>query len=121
MATSSETRWQQFVQEVAAEGYVWTIEKSGEFVTSKNRFNTHCFPWWSSRERALSQLKNVSAYKGYIQSGYTWDVFLAEWAPYLKQSKLLLGINYQGKENVGFDLPVDEVVYAVNHAKLSLI
>ncbi len=28
--TTNETRWKQFVEEVASEGLVWTIEKNGE-------------------------------------------------------------------------------------------
>jgi len=110
---SNETRWNEFVEEVAMEGYVWTIEKNGEFLTSKNRHYTDCFPWWSSRSRVIRQLKNVSAYDGYIQAGYTWDVFLEEWVPILKQTNCLIGVNYAGKQNVGFDLPISDVIEAV--------
>lgn len=121
MRTSNETRWEQFVEEVAKDGYVWTVEKDGEFVTSSNRYGTRCFPWWSSRQRVLNQIKNVPAYKGYTQSGYEWEVFVNEWVPSLRQAECLLGINYQGKNNIGFDLPIDEVVNTVNGAKLKPI
>jgi hypothetical protein len=30
--TTNEMRWEQFAEEVAAEGIVWTIEKEGEYV-----------------------------------------------------------------------------------------
>ncbi|MFL1456378.1 DUF2750 domain-containing protein [Marinobacter sp. GN3S48] len=116
--TTSETRWETFVEEVAADGMVWTIEKNGEYVTSDNRFGTKCFPWWSSRERVLKQLKQVPAYKGYQQIGFEWHVFLNEWVPGLKQAGCLLGINYAKPENIGFDLPIQEVINAVEQAKI---
>ncbi|WP_417217721.1 DUF2750 domain-containing protein [Alcanivorax sp.] len=117
MATN-EARWEKFVEEVAADGIVWTIEKNGEYVTSNNRFGTKCFPWWSSRERVLKQLKQVPAYKGYQKIGFEWRVFLNEWVPSLKQANCLLGINYAKPENVGFDLPIQEVIYAIEQAKI---
>ena len=116
--TTNETRWEQFVEEVATEGIVWTIEKNGEYVTSNNRYGTKSFPWWSSRERVLKQLKQVPAYKGYKQIGFEWPVFLNEWVPSLKQTNCLLGINYAKTENVGFDLPIQEVINAVEQAKI---
>ena len=116
--TTSETRWETFVEEVAADGMVWIIEKNGEYVTSDNRFGTKCFPWWSSRERVLKQLKQVPAYKGYQQIGFEWHVFLNEWVPILKQAGCLLGINYAKPENIGFDLSIQEVINAVEQAKI---
>ncbi|MDG9672045.1 DUF2750 domain-containing protein [Hahella sp. CR1] len=120
MATSNETRWELFVQEVAEHGLVWTIEKDGQFVTSNNRHGTKCFPWWSSRERVIAQINQVPAYTGYIQSGYEWRTFLDEWVPSLRQAKCLLGVNYSGKTNVGLDLPIDEVINAVKMARSNL-
>lgn len=121
MGSSNETRWEEFVDEVARDGYVWTLEKDGEFVTSKIRHGAKSFPWWSSRQRVLSQIRNVPAYSGYIQSGYKWQVFLNEWVPSLRQAKCLLGINYSGSSNIGFDLPIDEVINAVTRAKSNSI
>lgn len=115
--TTNEKRWEEFVEEVAKGGVVWTIEKDGEYVTSNNRFGTKCFPWWSSRGRVLKQLSQVSAYNGYQQAGFEWSVFINEWVPILMQAKCLLGINYSKPENVGFDLPIDEVVSAVQQAQ----
>lgn len=113
MNTSNETRWEEFVQEVSEHDLIWTIEKDGEFVTHTTRYGTKTFPWWSSRDRVLNQLSVVKHYKGYIQSGYEWGVFMKEWVPSLRQSKCLIGINYSGANNVGLDLPVDEVVNAI--------
>lgn len=117
MASSNEARWEKFVEEVAEGGLIWTIEKGGEYVTSKNRYGSDCFPWWSSRERVIKQLENVPAYHGYIQSGFEWETFLNEWVPSLKKAKCLLGVNYSGKGNVGFDLPIEEVIQAIKLAK----
>ena len=117
--TTNETRWEIFVEEVASSDLIWTIEKNGEFVTSPNRNGTKCFPWWSSRERVLKQIKDVPAYKGYVQSGYEWSTFLREWVPSLKEARCLLGINYAGEENTGFDLPIDEVINAITQTKSS--
>ena len=117
MATN-ETRWKRFVEEVATDDVVWTVEKNGEYVTSYNRFGTKCFPWWSSRARVLTQIAQVPAYKGYQQIGFDWHVFLNEWVPRLEQAGCLLGINYAKPENIGFDLPIREVINAVNQAKI---
>jgi hypothetical protein len=114
---SNETRWKRFISEVTENGFFWTIEKNGEYCISPNRNGTACFPWWSSRDRVLSQLKNVSAYRGYTQIGFTAEQFLQEWVPSLKSAKCLLGINYAGKKNIGFDLPIDEVVNAIRAAE----
>ena len=116
--SSNETRWGEFVEEVTKDGIVWTIEKDGEYVTSNNRFGTKCFPWWSSRERVLKQLSQVPAYKGYRQAGFEWSVFINEWVPSLQKTNCLLGINYSKPENVGFDLPIQEVINAVQQAKI---
>ena len=117
--TTNETRWEIFVEEVANNDLIWTIEKNGEFVTSPNRHGTKCFPWWSSRERVLKQIENVPAYSGYRQSGYEWATFINEWVPSLREASCLLGINYAKASNVGFDLPIDEVITAVEQAKAS--
>lgn len=116
--TSNETRWEQFVEEVANEGKIWTIEKSGDYVTSTNRFGTKCFPWWSSRARVLKQIETVPAYSGFQQIGFEWHVFLEEWVPHLRSAKCLLGINYAKPENVGFDLSIQEVIDAVSKARV---
>ena len=116
--SGNEKRWEQFVDEVATDGLIWTIQKSGEYVTSSNRYGTKCFPWWSSRKRVLKQIEIVPAYKGYQQIGFEWNDFLLEWISHLKQEKCLLGVNYAKKENIGFDLPIDEVVNAVSRARV---
>jgi len=116
MIVSNEKRWEQFVLEVKKDGFVWTIEKDGEYVTSNTRHGTKAFPWWSSRNRVLKQLKQVPVYAGYQQAGFEWSVFLNEWVPSLSSANCLLGINYAGIENVGFDLPIQEVINAVRIA-----
>lgn len=116
--SSNEARWEKFVEEVVTGGHVWTLQINGEYVTSKNRHGTNCFPWWSSRDRVLKQIKQVPAYSGGIQAGFEWSVFVNEWAPSLKQSKCLLGINYDKPENIGFDLSIQEVINAVEHSKI---
>ncbi|MCL6417865.1 DUF2750 domain-containing protein [Aestuariirhabdus sp. Z084] len=116
--SSNETRWEEFVDEISRDGIIWTLEKSGEYVTSDNRYGTKCFPWWSSRERVLKQISQVPAYKGYQQIGFEWSTFLNEWVPSLRQAKCLLGINYAKPENIGFDLPISEVVNAIQQAKI---
>jgi len=116
--SSNETRWEVFVEEIVRDGIIWTIEKDGEYITSNNRFGTKCFPWWSSRERVLKQIAQVPAYKGYRQSGFEWKVFLNEWVPSLRQAGCLIGINYAKPENVGFDLPIQEVINAVEQSKI---
>ena len=116
--SSNETRWEKFIDEVVKDGYVWTLQINGEYVTSKNRHGTNCFPWWSSRDRVIKQIKQVPAYSGGIQAGFEWNVFVNEWAPSLKQAKCLLGINYDKPENIGFDLPIQEVINAVEQSKI---
>lgn len=111
---SNEKRWELFVKEVAEAGLIWTLEKDGQYVTSPNRYGSKCFPWWSSRERVLKQISVVPAYSGYRQAGFEWSVFINEWVPSLRNSQCLLGINYEGKNNLGFDLPIAEVIQAIS-------
>ncbi|UJF25157.1 DUF2750 domain-containing protein [Suttonella sp. R2A3] len=114
--TTSETRWKAFVKEVARDKIIWTIEKNGLYVTSNNRYGTKCFPWWSSKRRVARQIKQVPAYAGYRPIGFEWSVFINEWVPDLRQAKCLIGVNYARVENVGFDLPMIEVINAVEQA-----
>ena len=109
----SETAWKQFISEVVKYGYVWSIEKSGEFARHKNRYGRYSFPIWSSREKTIRQITNVSAYNGYTQIGYELKVFVDEWVPILNESKCMLAINCRGVNNVGFDLEIEEVISAI--------
>jgi len=109
----NEKRWEIFVDEVIKEGVVWTLHKDEIYATSNNRYGTKCFPLWSSKDRVLKQIKSVPAYEGYSPIGFYWEDFLEDWISHLKQNKCLLGVNYGRKENIGFDLPIDEVVSAI--------
>ncbi len=116
MAESNESRWHRFVKEVAEHGIVWAVEKDGGYVTSKTRHGTNAFPWWSLKSRALRQIQVVPAYREFQPIGFEWSVFVQEWLPSLRASRCLIGVNYSGPNNVGFDLPIEEVSNAVNRA-----
>ena len=108
--SSNTIKWGTFLGEILKSNIIWTIQKEGEFVTSLNSAGEKCFPWWSSKARVLSQLNVVPAYTGYQPAAYNLDVFLKQWIPTLHKSQCLLGINYEAKENIGFDLTVKDFI-----------
>jgi hypothetical protein len=109
----NETAWNQFIEEVAQNGYFWTVEKQGVYATHKNRYGRRCFPWWSTREKAIKQIEIVGTYSGYKQVGFDYKTFVDEWIPELRKDKCMLGINYRSKNNIGFDIEIDEVIMAL--------
>ncbi len=104
----SSTHAAEFYREVAASGIVWAIKDSGGFPAPQNSDGARAMPFWSSESRALSIIRNVSAYQGFAPAAIEWAVFCERWVPGLTRDGLLVGINWSGATAKGFDIsPAD--------------
>jgi len=72
-------------------------------------------PFWSSRSRVETIIKNAPAYAVFKPLEITWDSFVSEWVPSLKEGNLLVGVNWSGKSVVGYDLDPDDVIANTNY------
>ena len=98
----------EFYREVAAFGVVWAIKDSGGFPAPQGNDGARAMPFWSSESRALSTIRNVSAYQGFAPVAIEWAVFCERWVPGLIRDGLLAGINWSGATAKGFDIsPAD--------------
>ena len=72
-------------------------------------------PFWSSKSRVQIIIKNAPAYSGFEPIGFTWEQFVQEWVPIIKKSNQLIGVNWSGKNVVGYDLEPEDLVANVSY------
>ena len=104
-----------FYRDVARTRKLWSCCDDVGFPQPKTSFGGRAQPFWSSLTRVQKIIKTVPAYAIVVPYELTWDEFLAEWVPDLKESGVKVGVNWSGKGAVGYDMDPDDVVANVSH------
>jgi hypothetical protein len=99
-----------FYREVANNRKVWTIRDAGGYPAPKGASGKRAHPFWSSRSRVETIIKNVPAYAGFTPDEISWGDFCSAWAPGMTKDGLLVGVNWSGKRATGYDLEPGDVV-----------
>lgn len=67
-------------------------------------------PLWSSLSRVQTIIRTVPAYAGFRPKEISFAEFAQEHLPDLKARRMLVGVNWSGKNAVGYDLEPQDVV-----------
>jgi hypothetical protein len=106
--TQAASQAAAFYREVVRDRRVWTIFDEGGYpapMTSNGRAQ----PFWSSKARAVRATK-TPAYRGFEIEEVAWDTFVGEVLPGLERDGLLVGVNWSGPRQTGYDLRPSEVI-----------
>ena len=95
-----------FYRDVARTRKLWTIRDAGGYPGPKNSRGARAHPFWSSLSRVQRIIKNVAAYHGFEPVELTWDQFRTELLPRLQDLRMEIGINWSGKDAVGYDITI---------------
>jgi hypothetical protein len=93
-----------FYEEVANKKIVWTIKDNNGFPAPMNRDGVRTMPFWSSERRVKTIIKEVPAYHSFQPFKIKINDFYEHWLPGLAKDRLLLGVNWSGKNALGYDI-----------------
>lgn len=93
-----------FYRDVEATGKLWTLKDEGGFPAPKNSEGIRTMPFWSSKSRVELIIKNVAAYNDFEPVEISIDEFYNCWLMKLKADGQLVGVNWSGKNAIGYDL-----------------
>lgn len=97
-----------FYTEVARDGLVFTVRDDGGIPAPMTSSGQRSMPFWSKRSRAQKIVDNVEAYAGMRIVEIVLDDWLAKWLAGLETDGLLAGLNWSGRNAVGYDVaPAD--------------
>ena len=105
-----------FYSEVVQERRVWSLRDSGG-IPAPQGDGGRSMPFWSSRQRVETIIKNVSAYAGFEPFDIPLDDFLKHWLPGLERDGIKVGVNWSGTRALGFDVDPNNVSLAIKHAQ----
>lgn len=74
-------------------------------------------PFWSSPRRVREMLDGPLARKRLRIVAYTWHGFIEGIMPELEAEDILVGVNWHGRRAKGYNMPVHDVVAAVEAAR----
>src|SRR5262245_60102378 len=104
-----------FYRDVAKGRVLWTCRDDGGFPQPKASFGGRAQPFWSSLSRVQRIIKTVPDYGIFVPYELTWDEFVTQWVPDLKEWGVKVGVNWSGNGAVGYDMEPDDVVANVQH------
>ena len=106
--SQAASQYAAFWRDVRTTLKVWTVKDDGGFPAPKTRTGVRAMPFWSSLRRVQKVIGTVPAYASFVPHEMTWKVFRDEWLPDLEESGLLVGVNWSGKNALGYDVtPAD--------------
>jgi hypothetical protein len=103
----------QFYKDVAKSRELWTIRKGGVFANVQLQDGKTSTPFWSTRTRIESLIKSVPSIAGSEPVRITFDEFIRDWIPRIRQEQGLLGINWSGASLRGYNIDPDFVLRAI--------
>lgn len=74
-------------------------------------------PFWSSKSRVDRIIKNVPAYQNFEPVEVDLTEFYDHWLQELKSEKQLVGVNWSGKNAVGYDLDPEIFIKWIDHIR----
>lgn len=97
----------KFAQQVSRDRVVYSFSEDGQFLVFKGD-GRDVVPVWSSVTRLQRIQKELPSYQKYDATGMPLDDFLA-WLPQLEQQAMRLGVNWAGRNLIGYDVEPGEV------------
>jgi hypothetical protein len=104
-----------FYRDVALSRKLWSCRDEQGFPQPKTSFEGRAQPFWSSLSRVEKIIKTVPAYGVFVPYELTWEEFLSVWVPDLNSCGVKVGVNWSGKNAVGYDMVADDVVRNVSY------
>ena len=104
-----------FYKDVAKSKKLWTCKDEGGNPAPLTSSGKRSMPFWSSLNRVNKIISTVPAYSAFEPEEVTWDEFVNEWAPDLTKSDLLVGVNWSGKNAIGYDLKPNDVIANIDY------
>jgi len=105
-----------FYKEVEISKKVWTIKDSGGYPAPKNSGGIRSMPFWSSESKAKLIVENVEAYKDFEPIEINFKEF-SNLLESIKKDKQLVGLNWSGKNAIGYDLEPEVLINWANTLK----
>lgn len=106
-----------FFREVVREGVVWTMRDSGGFPAPMTQEGQRAMPFWSRKSRVLRIIERVPAYAGFEPEEIALEEWRTEWLAGLRRDNMLAGINWSGRDAVGYDLEPTAVLARLEAAE----
>lgn len=93
-----------FYQDVEKNKILFTIKDDKGYPAPMTSSGKRSMPFWSSKSRVEKIIKNVPAYNDFKPIEITLKEFYGYWLNELEKDDQLVGINWSGKNAVGYDL-----------------
>lgn len=94
----------QFYKDVEKNLKVYSLKDDKGYPAPKTRTEQRSMPFWSSASRVEKIIQNIPAYAGFKIVEMEIDEFRDKWLTMLQKENQLVGINWSGKNAVGYDL-----------------
>jgi hypothetical protein len=112
MSQAASQAW-AFYREVAAKRVLWTIRDDNGFPAPMTSSGRRAQPFWSTRSRVERVIKSAAAYADFEPHEVSWEDFCNKWVPTLTGGAFLVGVNWSGKNVVGYDIEPEQVQQSV--------
>ncbi|GAC06453.1 DUF2750 domain-containing protein [Paraglaciecola chathamensis] len=100
-----------FCKDVKKHQEVWLIEfEEDQFLEWIEEDGTRVLPIWSTESRVERTLQRLDQFGNGTPCGFTFDSFVEEWLPELKEAGIKLGPNWAGDNLTGTTLFPDELI-----------
>ncbi|SMP54789.1 Protein of unknown function [Neorhodopirellula lusitana] len=106
---ASASQAAKFYEQVVRDGCVFTFVNDGGMLVYPVQA-IEVVPFWSSRSRMLTVLKNHPKYAVYAIDETDLVTFLDQTMPLLAGEGIHVGVNWSGERLTGYNLPVDDVL-----------
>ena len=107
----------EFYREVAKNRELWTVRKGDIFAKIPLRDGKISTPVWSSLSRVERVIQGIPVYAGSEPVHVTFDDFVRDWIPKIRQENGVLGINWSGASLRGFSIDPDFVLRAIKNCE----
>ena len=108
----------QFYRDVAKNRELWTVRKGDIFAKIPLRDGKIATPVWSSLSRIERVIQSIPVYAGSQPVRITFEDFVRDWIPQIRQEGGLLGVNWSGPSLRGFNIEPDFVLKAIENCEL---
>ena len=99
-----------FYKDVAKNKTLWTCQDENGVPAPLKPDGRRSMPFWSSLSRTQKIIASVPDYAAFEPLELSLDSFIKDWAPSLREGKLLVGLNWSGLNATGYDLEVNDVI-----------
>jgi hypothetical protein len=106
------SQYAAFWRDVKRSRRVWTVKDDDGFPAPKTRSGQRAMPFWSTLSRVQRIIKTVPAYSSFMPYEMSWEELRDEWLPQLEDSRMLAGVNWSGRNAVGYDVAPQDMKLA---------